>query len=581
MRDQGRLVVLGWTTSAALEVTLIQDGRSGPARIERHHREDVALALNLPPTVPLGFSILSDAPLGPSVVELSLAVPGGGSIRTGVLSEAPELPARYRALVPALNEANLARLRLLAPGSREWRDLLSELPVVQVAPKDHAAHVEGALVSPEGGGVVFGWALHAPDALVWIEDEQGNVRPLSQAFRRERQDIRDSFPANPWSDQDAAFVIHLPELSEQPVIALKVATRHGIATLAKRTGGEMLSADPRRAAEKLFSIQTEQQTFHRRAGLVDWPVLKPLIRRRGAELSDLPARRKDFGPRPGAPEVSVIVPLYRRFDFVEHQLLEFRRDAEFRDRCELIYVIDDPSIEAEVLTAAGHLHRLLDLPFTVVSGRRNRGYSGANNLGADHARGRHLLFLNSDVIPQGPGWLGPMRALLDADASVGIVGPRLLFAHGGLQHAGMSFEWLEALGIWINRHPGAGLSPDLDPAPGPVEVPAVTGACLLMPRKVFDELGGWDSGYLVGDFEDSDLCLTARQSGYKVLYQPDVQLTHLERQSGSLRSLGSFELRVKIANALRHQQRWGNMLNGDATPVHADEPFIVRQEMIA
>ena len=91
--------------------------------------------------------------------------------------------------------------------------------------------------------------MHAPGALIWIEDERGNVRSLSHAFRRERHDIRDGFPNNPWNDQDPAFVIHLPELSQQSALSIRLATRNGVATLAERSGGEMLACDPRRAAE--------------------------------------------------------------------------------------------------------------------------------------------------------------------------------------------------------------------------------------------------------------------------------------------------------------------------------------------
>lgn len=145
---------------------------------------------------------------------------------------------------------------------------------------------------------------------------------------------------------------------------------------------------------------------------------------------------------------------------------------------------------------------------------------------------------------------------------MGVVGPRLLFANGGLQHAGMSFEKLDTLGIWINRHPDAGLAPEFDPAREPAEVPAVTGACMLIRREVFDEIGGWDTGYLIGDFEDSDLCLMLRKHGYRVLYQPGVQLTHLERQSFTAIGQGPFKLRVTIANAVRHQERWEDMLQG-------------------
>ena len=95
VRDQGRLVVVGWSIADALDIRLMQGGESWPADTERHPREDVAKALDLPADAMLGFSIVSDAALAPSPVELSLAVPGGRGLRTGLLAESAELTEPY------------------------------------------------------------------------------------------------------------------------------------------------------------------------------------------------------------------------------------------------------------------------------------------------------------------------------------------------------------------------------------------------------------------------------------------------------------------------------------------------------
>ena len=112
-----------------------------------------------------------------------------------------------------------------------------------------------------------------------------------------------------------------------------------------------------------------------------------------------------------------------------------------------------------------------------------------------------------------------------------------------------------------------GLDPSLDPHTGPADVPCVTGACLAMRRADFDAIGGWDTGFLVGDFEDSDLCLKLRAAGKRIVYLPSVVLTHLERQSFKLLGGGDYRTRVVIWNAVRHQQRWHDdieALAGDA-----------------
>jgi GT2 family glycosyltransferase len=130
----------------------------------------------------------------------------------------------------------------------------------------------------------------------------------------------------------------------------------------------------------------------------------------------------------------------------------------------------------------------------------------------------------------------------------------------------MTFRYRGDLDIWTNHHPHMGLDPSLDPAGDTiVEVPAATGACLLVRRGDFESAGGWDTGYLIGDFEDSDLCLKLRESGMKILYNPLVQLTHLERQSFALLGKSDFKFRVVIYNAMRHQLRWERFFKEQAS----------------
>lgn len=356
-----------------------------------------------------------------------------------------------------------------------------------------------------------------------------------------------------------AFIAHLPSLPQDATVQLRMATEDGVFTVDEVRAVEALPTDPHLAAEKLFSLETEPQAFHLRAPVVDWPILSPLIARRNAELDKLPVELTDFGTLHTDPDVSIIVPLYKRHDFMEHQLLEFSGDPEVAARCELIYVVDDPAIRNEVLSEASRLSEILDMPFRVASGTANRGFSGANNLGASRATANVLLFLNSDVIPQHPGWVDAMLQVLAQDDGVGIVGARLLFPDGSLQHAGMEFQRDEQFGIWTNQHPNIGTAPKFD-RNEPREVPAVTGACLMIRRTVFDEIGGWDNGYLIGDFEDSDLCLAARSKGYRVVYQPAACLTHLERQSFTGVGADWFRTRMTICNAVRHEQKWAHLI---------------------
>ena len=107
-----------------------------------------------------------------------------------------------------------------------------------------------------------------------------------------------------------------------------------------------------------------------------------------------------------------------------------------------------------------------------------------------------------------------------------------------------------------------GLTPELDANSSSTSLPAVTGACMLIRRSDFDAIDGWDTGYLIGDFEDSDLCLKLRNKGKNCVYVPTVELTHLERQSFNLTGAGDFRMKVVILNAVRHQGRWNGLLAG-------------------
>ena len=181
-------------------------------------------------------------------------------------------------------------------------------------------------------------------------------------------------------------------------------------------------------------------------------------------------------------------------------------------------------------------------------------------MGVEYATAHYLLFLNSDAFPKNPGWVEQLTDALNSNSDYGVVSPRLLFADGSIQHAGMEFVYRNELSIWTNHHPNMGIDPSLDPHTEAIMVPAVTGACMLMTRALFDSVGGWDNGYPIGDFEDSDLCFKIREQGKHCIYVPTVELTHLERQSFNLTGAPDFRTKVVIYNATRHQNKWSSLL---------------------
>ena len=220
---------------------------------------------------------------------------------------------------------------------------------------------------------------------------------------------------------------------------------------------------------------------------------------------------------------------------VEHQLLQFDRDPEIPAQ-ELIYVLDSPELAAELADRARQLARLYPVPFRVVTMAHNAGFGAATNAGVSMARGRLLLLLNSDVLPAEPGWLGKMQAFHDATSNVGALGPKLLYEDDSLQHAGLFFDVVQegpTAGSWANMHYFKGLHKDIPAANVARPVPAVTAACLLIDKDLYESVGGLPDAYVQGDYEDSELCLKLLAAGRDNWYLPGVELYHLEGSSYS------------------------------------------------
>ena len=259
-----------------------------------------------------------------------------------------------------------------------------------------------------------------------------------------------------------------------------------------------------------------------------------------------------FGPVPEAPRCSIIVPLYGRIDFMELQLAFFSRTLLPGD--EIIYVLDDPSkMRAAEALATSCLARFR-MPFRLVELNANVGYAPANNIGLAVARGQYVCFLNSDVFPKTPDWLESMVETAMTRPDVGVVGALLIFEDETIQHEGCSYEALPEFAGWsFSLHPRKGRFPEDDVSV--VEVEAVTGACLMMPMQLAREVGGFDEGYVIGDFEDVDLCRKAQERGKICVVDRRARLYHLERQSQGGQS-NSWRLNLTLYNAWRFQKRW-------------------------
>jgi len=194
----------------------------------------------------------------------------------------------------------------------------------------------------------------------------------------------------------------------------------------------------------------------------------------------------------------------------------------------------------------------------------NLGFAPANNVGLRYAEGEYICFLNSDIFPVTDDWMEKLVDTLRRNTHIGVIGPRLLFEDGSIQHEGCFYRNLEEFGNWTfiehhnkGRRPGA--------AAGVRDLDVITGACMVMRRDLARQLGGFDEAFITGDFEDADLCRKVRDLGLTCAVADDVELYHLERKSQVAPSQ-SWRMNLTLYNAWVHERRWVK-LDASARPV--------------
>ncbi|WP_166829868.1 glycosyltransferase family 2 protein [Thalassoroseus pseudoceratinae] len=195
-----------------------------------------------------------------------------------------------------------------------------------------------------------------------------------------------------------------------------------------------------------------------------------------------------------------------------------------------VIIADNDSCEAETLELFESWASDVRIRMVPVPGEFN--FSRVVNAGVAASNSPYLVLLNNDMTIIAPNWLDVIVAWLD-QSEVGIVGAKLNFPNDTIQHAGI-----------IMRGDGPGPKPAFHhlkfqphDAPGPFGMlkttrnySAVTGACLAVTRKVWDEVDGFDERLAVA-YNDVDFCLSVREAGYRIVYSPQVELYHHESAS--------------------------------------------------
>ena len=230
----------------------------------------------------------------------------------------------------------------------------------------------------------------------------------------------------------------------------------------------------------------------------------------------------------GSPLVSIVIPSAgrnaqlrgREVDLLANCLSGLRKSTSYENY--EIVVVDNGDLRPETLKA------VTDTGCALVHFLEPFNVARKMNIGARHASGDYLLFLNDDIEVIEPDWIQHMLQLAQREG-IGAVGAKLHFEDGTLQHAGVTFDD-DGLPDHINRgypgsYPGYFLS-----AVGTRNYLAVTGACLMTRKEVFDRVGGFNEAFAI-NYNDIDYCLKTVTAGYRVVFSPDARLYHFESKT--------------------------------------------------
>jgi len=251
----------------------------------------------------------------------------------------------------------------------------------------------------------------------------------------------------------------------------------------------------------------------------------------------------------GEPLVSIIIPIKDRVGLLKKCVNGIFEKAGYSNY--EIIIIDNESRRPKTLEYLQQLQS--NDKVKVIEYHRPFNFSAINNFGVEHVSGEHLLFMNNDVVACSEGWLAAMLEHSQR-SETGAVGCKLLFPNGTIQHAGVV--------IGINGtagHSHKGFSRYSHGYCGSLDLirnySAVTAACMMVKKKLFLELGGFDEEHFGVAFNDVDLCLRMRRRGLLIIYTPYAVLYHHESATRGYSLDGS---------EVKHlQEKWGDVQRHD------------------
>jgi O-antigen biosynthesis protein len=256
------------------------------------------------------------------------------------------------------------------------------------------------------------------------------------------------------------------------------------------------------------------------------------------------------------PRVSLIVPTRDRLDVLKVAIDGLLHETAY-DNLEVV-IVDNDSVELDTLEYFDSLRGDQRVKILRVEGEFN--FALLNNRAAHVATGSILGFINNDVKIIHSTWLGELVAQV-SQPNVGAVGAKLYYANETIQHAGVI---LGVYGVAAHGHRHFPRN-SVGYFGRPIlvqHVSAVTAACMLVPRHVFEQVGGYDEVNLTIGYNDVDLCLKIREAGYNIVLTPFAELYHLESVSRGA-NLTPAQVRRDAQERAYMLERWRSVLERD------------------
>jgi len=269
------------------------------------------------------------------------------------------------------------------------------------------------------------------------------------------------------------------------------------------------------------------------------------------------------------PLVSIIIPTRNNKPILEQCIRSIVSKTDYPNY--EILLVDNNSDQEETLMFFNELSTHPGI--SVVKDERNFNFSAINNSAINLSNGELVVLLNDDTEIITPDWLSEMVSIV-LQTNVGAVGAKLLYPNDTIQHAGVILG-IGGVGGHVHKRMSSKYYGYFGRAVLTQELSAVTAACMLLRKNVFEEVGGFDEENLAVAFNDVDLCLKIRDKGYRIVFTPFAQLFHHESVS---RGDDLHPEKVERFNKENEYmlKKWGDQLKND--PAYSPNLTLERED---